>query len=286
MVRGSCLCGSVTYEATGPFSMMVNCHCSICRKQHGAAFATHLVAPLAGFRWLSGADGLLNFRSSERGMRSSCKTCGSPAPTLLTDAGMAFLPAGPLEGELGITPQSHFFVGSKAPWYTITDNLPRHEEYPPGFGSPVETRPVPSARPGVTVGSCSCGDNVFEVEGEALFMQSCHCTRCRQARGAAHGTNIFYKASQLRWTRGGDRLTEYKVPEARFHTVAFCSRCGGALPKISLERDFAIVPAGCLDTDPPMRPRRHIFTSYKAKWFDITDDLPQFPEGPPPPPSR
>ena len=97
------------------------------------------------------------------------------------------------------------------------------------------------------------------------------------------GTNIFYKAHDFRWTRGEELISEYKLPEARFYTVAFCRECGSAMPKLAPERGFAIVPAGSLDTDPGMRPQRHIFTNYKAPWFDITDSIPQFPEGPPPP---
>jgi hypothetical protein len=42
-----------------------------------------------------------------------------------------------------------------------------------------------------------------------------------------------------------------------------------------------VIPAGSLDTDPPMRSQRHIFTSYRAPWFEITDSAPQFPEAPP-----
>jgi hypothetical protein len=118
-----------------------------------------------------------------------------------------------------------------------------------------------------------------------MLMQSCHCLRCRRARGAALGTNIFHSASQFRWTCGEDLIVEYKLPEARFYTTSFCRTCGGALPKVSLERNFAVVPAGSLDTDPAMRPQRHIFTNYKAAWFDITDTLPRFSEGPPPPPA-
>jgi hypothetical protein len=49
-----------------------------------------------------------------------------------------------------------------------------------------------------------------------------------------------------------------------------------------VERNFAVIPAGSLDTDPVVRPQRHIFTNYKATWFDITDSLPRFAEGPPP----
>jgi hypothetical protein len=283
MVTGSCFCGTVRYEVGGPFDSMVSCHCSMCRKHHGAGFATYVSAPLEGFRWLAGEDKLIRYRSSELTTRNSCGICGSPVPTTAPTYSRVFLPAGPLEGELGITPQAHIFVGSKAPWYTITDDLPQHEAYPPEFGGLAGVpRPNVEARPGITEGSCLCGAVGFEVTGEPLFMQSCHCQRCRRSRGAAHGTNIFYRMDQFRWTRGVEWLGEYKLPEARFHTVSFCRQCGSASPKVSSERGIAIIPAGVLDTDPPMRPQRHIFVNYKAPWFEITDALPQLPEGPPP----
>ena len=197
-------------------------------------------------------------------------------------AGLALLPAGPLEGDLGIQNQGHIFVGSKAPWYTISDSLPQHVEYPPEYAIPGQQRPTVEARPGITEGSCLCGAVAYEVEGEPLFMQSCHCTRCRRGRSAAHGTNIFFKADQFRFVRGQDLIAEFKVPEARFYTVAFCVQCGSPTPKVSVERGIAVIPAGSLDTDPGMRPQRHIFTAYKASWFEITDSIQQFSEGPPP----
>jgi hypothetical protein len=284
MVEGTCFCGTVHYEVSGPFGQMLSCHCSMCRKHHGAAFATYVSAPMDGFRWLRGADALLEYPSSPQWTRNSCRVCGSTVPMMIPDANTALLPAGPLQGDLGLKPQAHVFVGSKAPWYTITDDLPQHTEYPPGYDAPVFQRPRVEPRPGVTEGSCLCGAVAYEAAGEPLFMQSCHCTRCRRARAAAYGTNIFYKAGQFRWTRGEEWVAEYKLPEARFYTVAFCRQCGGGLPRVSLERGIAVIPAGSLDTDPPLRPQRHIFTNYKASWFEISDSLPRFAEGPPPPP--
>jgi hypothetical protein len=196
--------------------------------------------------------------------------------------GVALLPAGPLEGDLGITPQGHIFVGSRAPWHTITDTLPQHEEYPPKYAMASVQRPRMEARPGITEGSCLCGNVVYEVQGAPMVMQSCHCQRCRRSKGAAYATNIFYKASQFQWTRGGELVVQYKLPAARFSTSAFCRQCGAVMPRVSQERDLAVIAAGSLDTDPPMRSQRHIFTSYKASWFEITDSAPQFPEGPSP----
>ncbi len=71
------------------------------------------------------------------------------------------------------------------------------------------------------------------------------------------------------------------VVDARFHTAAFCSRCGGKLPRPSPERGIVAVPAGSLDTDPGMSPQAHIFVADKAPWFDITGPVPQFAAMPP-----
>ena len=282
MAEGSCFCGTVRYAVDGPFDSMVSCHCSMCRKHHGSAFATYISAPIDRFRWISGADQLLAYKSSEGGTRNSCATCGSTVPMTVPAYSMAFVPAGPLEGDLGIKPKAHIFVGSKAPWYTITDDLPQHEEYPPEYGAKGMQRPKTEPRRGTTAGSCLCGAVAFELTGDSMLMQSCHCQRCRRARGAAHGTNIFHPAAQFRWLRGEDQIVEFKLPEARFYTTAFCRCCGSGVPKVSLERNFAVIPAGSLDTEPTLRPQRHIFTNYKAAWFDITDSLPRFAEGPPP----
>ncbi len=76
-------------------------------------------------------------------------------------------------------------------------------------------------------------------------------------------------------------MTEYKVPDARFHAAAFCSRCGSKVPRISAERGVVLVPAGSLDGDPGVRPAAHIFVADKAPWFEITDSLPQHAQMPP-----
>jgi hypothetical protein len=112
-------------------------------------------------------------------------------------------------------------------------------------------------------------------------MYHCHCSRCRRARSAAHTTNLFTKIDDFRFTRGEELVVEYKVPEARFFTVAFCKRCGGETPRISRERGTVGVPAGTLDTDPGMRPQANIYVGSKAPWFEITDGLPRHDEAPP-----
>lgn len=55
-IEGGCLCGSVRYAITGPLGPAGHCHCSICRKAHGAAFATWVFVEPDQFRWSAGAE--------------------------------------------------------------------------------------------------------------------------------------------------------------------------------------------------------------------------------------
>jgi hypothetical protein len=282
-IQGSCLCGTLRYEIDGPFSMMMNCHCSMCRKHHGAPFATFAVAPAEGFRWLSGENAVGVYSSSPQGKRNFCTVCGSVAPLLMPEAGLVGVAAGTLDADPGIRPQAHLFVGSKAPWYTISDSLPQHEANPPEFGdAPSIERPTVSPQPGKTLGSCLCGDVTYELTGAPMVMYQCHCSRCRKARSSAHGANMFYKVDAFRWTRGEELVVDYQLPQALRFGVAFCRQCGGATPRVTAARGVVVVPAGPLDTDPGMKPLAHIFVASKAPWFDITDVIPQFPELPPP----
>ena len=128
-VFGSCLCGEVRYEIDGPLGNMSHCHCSMCRKHHGTPFATMVSAYIACFRWIAGEHHVVLYRSSPYGHRSFCGRCGSVTPLLDPELGLALCPAGSLEGEPDLKPQSHVFVGSKAAWHTITDDLPQHSEF-------------------------------------------------------------------------------------------------------------------------------------------------------------
>lgn len=281
MTRGTCLCGTVEYELTEPFETMINCHCSICRKFHGAPYATYVALPAKALRWAAGEDRIGHYRSSERGERAYCLTCASPLPMALPGTALAIAPAGSLDDDHGVRPQAHIHVGSKAPWHAILDPLPQHPGDPPqrGGGMGVE-RPSVEPRQGVVEGSCLCGEVAYEFH-RPLRMYNCHCRRCRRARSAAHTTNVFASLDDFEFTRGRDLVVDFKLPEARYFSVSFCGRCGSKVPRVSVERGFVVVPAGSLDTDPGMGPQAHIFVGSKAPWVDIADDLPRFHEAPP-----
>ena len=134
MIRGSCLCGAVRFEAD-EIPLLTHCHCSKCRKARGAAFATTASLPSSQFRLVAGADLVETYRSSTGTYSNSfCRTCGSAAPWVAAEENLAFLPAGLLDQDPQVRPALHMFVGSKAPWWSITDDAPQFEEWVPGFG--------------------------------------------------------------------------------------------------------------------------------------------------------
>ena len=132
MLRGSCLCGGVRYAVEGPLTNARNCHCSMCRKAQGAAFRSRASVRSADFRLIAGEELLTFFQSSSGNHRGFCRVCGSPIVSKF-DAHPAVLglPLGALDDDPGVRPQMHVYVASKAPWFTITDDLPQFPEGPP-----------------------------------------------------------------------------------------------------------------------------------------------------------
>jgi len=131
-VTGSCLCGTVRYEVAGPLEFVGNCHCSMCRKAHGAAYATWGILKPEDFRWVAGEQSVHHYESSPGTTRCFCGKCGSPLA--IAHAGkVGEVAVGTVDGDPGMRPREHIFVGSRARWHDITDSLPQHEEWPPGF---------------------------------------------------------------------------------------------------------------------------------------------------------
>jgi hypothetical protein len=133
MVRGSCLCGGIAYEAD-EVPLIVLCHCSQCRKATGSAFEAGAPVPAGSFRLLKGADLIQRYESSPGNYRAFCRVCGSRAPGPSKDGRLYYVHAGTFDDDPGTRPALHMMVGSKAPWWEIGDALPRFEEFVPGYG--------------------------------------------------------------------------------------------------------------------------------------------------------
>lgn len=129
--HGSCLCGSVRYEIAGAIETVSHCHCSMCRKAHGAAFATYGSVHAENHRFVAGLDALRGFQSSAAVTRTFCALCGSPLLwTNLRDfAGWVSFPLGSLDTPYVAPRHRHIQVASKAPWYEIEDRWPQADQY-------------------------------------------------------------------------------------------------------------------------------------------------------------
>ena len=135
-VPGSCFCGAVRFEVTLPTLVCVHCHCSMCRRGHGAAYVTWLTLPRAQWRVTAGEGELTRYQSSDHGVRSFCRRCGSAL----------FFESRQREDHVDIAlanmaraidraPQLHIFFDDRAEWVEVSDSLPR-------LGGPTGMEPV------------------------------------------------------------------------------------------------------------------------------------------------
>lgn len=131
-LAGSCQCGGIHYQISGSFEFIGNCHCSICRKSHGAAYATWGIIDPEQFRWSAGRDLLESYQSSPGRHRHFCRKCGSPLASS-HQGKVSEIVIGSIDGDPGARPKEHIFVSSKAPWHAISDKLPQHGQWPPGM---------------------------------------------------------------------------------------------------------------------------------------------------------
>jgi hypothetical protein len=127
MLAGKCLCGAVQYNVADEFAYAANCHCSNCRRATGSAFKPFAGIERDKLRVTKGDDCLMIF-GEELGHDAHCKACGSLLYSVVRDGAFVHVAMGTLVDDPGIRPTKHIYVGSKAPWFTITDDLPQYEE--------------------------------------------------------------------------------------------------------------------------------------------------------------
>ena len=131
MLTGRCECGTVKYQVDGEVHDYSHCHCSQCRRLHGAAFVSFAGIERSDFHYLAGEDRLSSYASSEKNTRVFCRNCGAHIlvkSALEPDA--LYLAMGTVDGNPDLPSGYHIFVGSKAPWYKFEDSSPRYQTEP------------------------------------------------------------------------------------------------------------------------------------------------------------
>jgi hypothetical protein len=132
MLSGSCLCGKVRYEVRGQPLEMYFCHCRMCQKATGTAFATNMLVRAEDFAIVAGREWLKPYPSSPGEIRHFCSNCGSPVYNEAERRKEALsVRCGLLDGDPAIRPQHHIYARFKAPWFEINDDLPVIAEGPP-----------------------------------------------------------------------------------------------------------------------------------------------------------
>ena len=129
-LAGRCFCGAVHYAVEDAFRYAMNCHCSNCRRTTGSAFK-----PFAGIErdklvLTKGADAVLVYGEEAKNHDTHCRRCGSLLYSVVREGAYVNVAMGTLVDDPSIRPARHIFVGSKAPWFTITDDLPQHDAFP------------------------------------------------------------------------------------------------------------------------------------------------------------
>jgi hypothetical protein len=247
-MRGSCLCGSVTFQADPPLRDVKVCHCIQCRKTSGHIWAATSV-PLDRFHLLT-QDTLVWFRSSADVRRGFCSGCGASLFWHPESEGRMAIAPGALDGQSGLTVIEQLFPGSAGDYYA--------PEGPP---------PAPS-RAEVLHGACLCGANRFTLPGPMGEVWACHCTQCRKTSGH-YAASFDADPATITWAARDTR--DHVSPHGGIRS--FCTHCGSGLTFRKGE-EFSI-EAGCIDNPTSGHLVRHNFVAEKGDYYTLTDGLPQ-----------
>ena len=133
MYTGKCLCGEVKIQVYGEISDIIHCHCSLCRKNSGTAYATNGFVNSKDFKVVEGDEQLTTFSFKPGRNRYFCSKCGSPVYSAnQQDLGRIRIRLGIFDCDIKEKPISHNFVTSKANWEDMAADLPRYESFEPG----------------------------------------------------------------------------------------------------------------------------------------------------------
>ena len=130
-LRGECYCHAVSFTVMDTFEYALYCHCSECRRRTGAASKPFAGAKASALNIIRGGEAVLRL-GDEIGHHASCGKCGSLLYSLVRDGAYVHVALGVLIDPPTIKPSAHIFVGSKASWDVISDELPQFKAFPTG----------------------------------------------------------------------------------------------------------------------------------------------------------
>ncbi|MDX1570784.1 MAG: GFA family protein [Xanthomonadales bacterium] len=124
--EGTCQCHTIHFRIEAPTLWCAHCHCSMCRKAHGAAFVTWVGAAEEGFSIVTGGRALRWYSSSTEAERGFCSECGSTlffrSERWPTEVHVALAN---IDEPIDRDPEAHVYYDSHVPWVDLGDDLPR-----------------------------------------------------------------------------------------------------------------------------------------------------------------
>jgi hypothetical protein len=112
-IKGSCLCGQVTYHSHAEPAVQIMCHCPDCQKQTGTAFSVNVLVPTESiiFEGASRKQYIVNGDTGKPVVRNFCGNCGSPLSTEMEGFGnLAAVKAATLHDDSWVRPELQIFT--------------------------------------------------------------------------------------------------------------------------------------------------------------------------------
>ena len=129
-LQGQCSCGEVRFAVENTFEYAFYCHCSRCRVRTGSAFAAIAGVSIDKVEVHTGSEHLLLEGECSDGYGARCAKCHAFLFAAVRNRQYMHVALGVLGGTPSRLPDHHIYVGSKAPWFEITDALPQYDELP------------------------------------------------------------------------------------------------------------------------------------------------------------
>jgi hypothetical protein len=120
----------VKFEIDEFMPQVAHCHCSMCRKFHGAAYATFAGVNRSKFRWMQGEDALKGYTAENGTTRTFCRHCGSSLTFASPRASgeVMEIALGAMDEDIPVKPNAHIFVASGTNWTVLSDDIPQYEQ--------------------------------------------------------------------------------------------------------------------------------------------------------------
>lgn len=126
-------------------------------------------------------------------------------------------------------------------------------------------------------GACGCGQLVYRLSSEPMFVHCCHCKECQRQTGSAYVLNAIIEADRVTWT-GNTTQHTLQTPSGKGQVITRCANCGTAVFSSYLVRlgKLKYIRVGTLNEPELYPPDVQIFTSSKQPWVPLNTDIPIF----------